>query len=143
MKYDKSPYLNEIKKDCGIPTTKQPKGINVPPGVVDVSRTLIGTSGLGPCNGLVIYDNVERIAAVAHVTSLEEDTQNLVEHMVRRIGTQNEYQSVIVQSLAADGDLSKRLEVALMSNPRIKSHYKHTLWEGFEFYFNPRTGRFI
>ena len=143
MKHDKSPYLNVIKKDYGIPKTERSKGINVPPGVADVSQTLIGTSGLGPCNGLVIYDGVERIAAVAHVTSMEKDPQSLVEHMVRRIGTQNRYQGIVVQSLAADGDLSKRLEMALMTNPRIESHYKHTIWEGFEFYFDPKTGRFI
>lgn len=143
MKYDELPDLNVIKKDYGIPRTERAKGINVPPGIVDVSQTLIGTSGLGPCNGLVIYDSVERIAAVAHVTSMEKDIQSLVEHMIRRIDTQNDYQGVIVQSLAADGDLSKRLEMALMSNPRIKSHHKHTIWEEFEFYFDPQKGRFI
>ena len=143
MKHDESPYLNVIKKDDGVPRTERAKGINVPPGGFDVSQTLIGTSGLGPCNGLVIYDSVERIAAVAHVTSMEKDTQSLVEHMVRRISTQNRYQGIIIQSLAADSDLSKRLEMALMANPRIDSHYKHRIWEGFEFYFDPKTRRFI
>ena len=140
---DKSLYLNAIKKDYGIPKTEGVKGINVTSGAVDVSKTLIGTSGLGPCNGLVIYDGVEKIAAVAHVVPTEKDPQSLVEHMISRIGTQNEYQGVIVQSLAADGDLSERLEMALMTNPRIVSHYKHILLKGLEFYFDPQTGRFI
>lgn len=126
-----------------------PKPLNIGLGQKGLSREgLIGTKGLWPCIGLIIYDENGNQAWVAHITPDQEEIETFIWRMIRDMwGQPRMYEYILVASSLRSWELEEKIKMTIHHHTYDWKNGLHPI-ESFDlsswkygFYINPKTGR--